>query len=93
MNNLMLIEDSITRYDVEHIDNTLDHISDEIADKEAWEAFNDDNINDYDPAFEEAWEERSNLESIVIMKTDIPIEKVRDMSDEELDNILDKLGL
>lgn len=34
-----------------------------------------------------------NLESIVIMKTNIPIEKVRDMSDEELDNILDKLGL
>lgn len=80
MNNFMLIEDPVTRYDVEYIDDTLDDISIEIVYEEAWNIFDD-------------WQERSNLENIVIMKTDIPIEKVRDMSDEELNNILDKLKL
>lgn len=92
MNNFMLIEDPVIRFDVEYIDDTLDDIFNEILDEEAWNTYNDDD-NDYDPEFEEAWQERSNLEDIVIMKTDIPIEKVRDMSDEELNNILDKLGL
>nr|DAM74636.1 MAG TPA: hypothetical protein [Crassvirales sp.] len=91
MNNFFLIEDPITRFDVEYIDDTLDDISDEIADEEAWKSFDD--LEKVDPEFEEAWQERSNLENIVIMKTDIPIEKVRDMSDEELENILNKLGL
>ena len=92
MNNFMLIEDPVIRFDVEYIDDTLDDIFDEILDEEAWNTYNDDD-NDYDPEFEEAWQERSNLEDVVIMKTDIPIEKVRDMSYEELNNILDKLGL
>ncbi|WP_440338470.1 hypothetical protein [Megamonas funiformis] len=91
MNNFFLIEDPITRFDVEYIDDTLDDISNEIADKEAWDSFDD--LEEVDPEFEEAWQERSNLEDIVIMKTDIPIEKVRDMSDEELNNILDKIEL
>lgn len=92
MNNFILIEDHIIRFDVEYIDDTLDDIFNEILDEEAWNTYDDDD-NDYDPEFEEAWQERSNLEDIIIMKTDIPIEKVRDMSDEELNNILDKLGL
>lgn len=92
MNNFMLIEDPVIRFDVEYIDDTLDDIFNEILDEEDWNTYNDDD-NDYDPEFEEAWQERSNLEDIVIMKTDIPIEKVRDMSDEELNNILDKLEL
>lgn len=91
MNNFMLIEDPVTRYDVEYIDDTLDDISNEIVDEEAWNSFDD--WQELDPEFEEAWQERSNLENIVIMKTDISIEKVRDMSDEELNNILDKLEL
>lgn len=91
MNNFFLIEDPITRFDVEYIDDTLDDISNEIADEEAWNSFDD--LEEVDPEFEEAWQERNNLENIVIMKTDIPVEKVRDMSDEELDNILTKLGL
>lgn len=92
MNNFFLIEDPITRLDVEYIDDTLDSISDEIADKEAWNSFDDmDDWQEPDPEFEEAWQERSNLEDIVIMKTDISIEKVRDMSDEELNNVLNRI--
>ena len=91
MNNFMLIEDPVIRFDVEYIDDTLDDIFNEILDEEAWEVYNDDDDNDYDPEFEEAWQQRSRLEDVVIMKTDIPIEKIRDMSDEELNNILDKL--
>lgn len=90
MNNFMLIEDPIIRLDVEYIDDTLDSISDEIANKEAYNSFDD--WQELDPEFEESWQQRTNLENVVIMKTDIPIEKVRGMSDEELNNILYKLN-
>jgi hypothetical protein len=94
MNNFFLIEDPITIFDVEYIDDTLDDISNEIADKEDWNSFDDmDDWQELDPEFEEAYQQRSYLEDIVIMKTDIPIEKIRDMSDEELNDILDKLEL
>lgn len=73
MNNFILIEDPVTRFDVEYIDDTLDDISNEIADKEDWDSFDD--WQELDPEFDEAWQERSNLEDVVIMKTNIPIEK------------------
>lgn len=43
------------------------------------------------PEFEEEWENRSNMENVVISMTTIPIDKVRAMSDEELQKIIDNL--
>lgn len=43
------------------------------------------------PEFEEEWENRSNMENAVISMTTIPIDKVRAMSDKELQKIIDNL--
>lgn len=46
---------------------------------------------EYDREFEEMWVDRCNMEDVVILGTEIPIDKVRAMSDEELQKIIDKL--
>lgn len=46
---------------------------------------------EYDPEYEEEWNARCNMEDAVILRTEIPIDKVRAMSDEELQKIIDKL--
>ena len=70
------------------MDDKLDHILEEILEKEAWSIFDD---KDYNPEFEEEWENRSNMEDAVISMTTIPIDKVRAMSDKELQKIIDNL--
>ena len=87
--NVLLIEDPYVAIDVNQLDNKLDHILEEILEKEAWSIF--DNDEDYDPEFEEEWENRSNMENVVIDMTTIPIDKVKAMSDEELQKIIDNL--
>ena len=86
--NVLLIEDPYVAIDVNQLDDELDYILEEILEKEAWSIFDDE---DYDPEFEEKWENRSNMENVVISMTTIPIDKVRTMSDEELQKIIDNL--
>ena len=86
--NVLLIEDPYVAIDVNQLDNKLDCILEEILEKEAWSIFSDE---DYDPEFEEEWENRSNMENVVISMTTIPMDKVRAMSDEELQKIIDNL--
>lgn len=86
--NVLLIEDPYVAIDVNQLDDELDCILEEILEKEAWSIFSDE---DYDPEFEEEWENRSNMENVVISMTTIPIGKVRAMSDEELQKIIDNL--
>lgn len=87
--NVLLIEDPYVAIDVNQLDDELDYILEEILEKEAWSIF--DNDEDYNPEFEEEWENRSNMEDAVISMTTIPIDKVRAMSDEELQKIIDNL--
>lgn len=87
--NVLLIEDPYVATDVNQLDDKLDHILEEILEKEAWSIF--DNDEDYDPEFEEEWENRSNMEDAVISMTTIPIDTVKAMSDEELQKIIDSL--
>lgn len=87
--NVLLIEDPYVAIDVNQLDNKLDCILEEILEKEAWSIF--DNDEDYDPEFEEEWENRSNMENVVISMTTIPIDAVKAMSDEELQKIIDSL--
>lgn len=87
--NVLLIEDPYVAIDVNQLDDKLDHILEEILEKEAWFIF--DNDEDYDPEFEEEWENRSNMENVVIDMTTIPIDEVKAMSDEELQKIIDNL--
>ena len=86
--NVLLIEDTYVAAIINQLDDELDYILEEILEKEAWSIFNDE---DYDPEFEEEWENRSNMENVVISMTTIPIDKVRKMSDEELQKIIDNL--
>ena len=86
--NVLLIEDPYVAIDVNQLDDKLDYILEEILEKEAWSIFD---YEDYDPEFEEEWENRSNMENVVISMTTIPIDKVRTMSDEELQKIIDNL--
>ena len=86
--NVLLIEDPYVVTIVDQLDDELDSILEEILEKEAWSIFDDE---DYDPEFEEEWENRSNMENVVIDMTTIPIDKVRVMSDEELQKIIDNL--
>lgn len=87
--NVLLIEDPYVAIDVNQLDDELDTILEEILEKEAWSIFEND--EDYDPEFEEEWENRSNMENVVISMTTIPIDKIRAMSDEELQKIIDNL--
>lgn len=87
--NVLLIEDPYVATDVNQLDDKLDCILEEILEKEAWSIF--DNDEDYDPEFEEEWENRSNMEDVVISMTTIPIDTVKAMSDEELQKIIDNL--
>ena len=87
--NVLLIEDPYVAIDVDQLDNKLDRILEEILEKEAWSIF--DNDEDYNPEFEEEWENRSNMENVVISMTTIPIDAVKTMSDEELQKIIDNL--
>lgn len=87
--NVLLIEDPYVAIDVNQLDDKLDCILEEILEKEAWSIF--DNNEDYDPEFEEEWENRSNMEDVVISMTTIPIDTVKTMSDEELQKIIDNL--
>ena len=87
--NVLLIEDPYVVAIVDQLDDELDAILEEILEKEAWSIFEND--EDYDPEFEEEWENRSNMENVVISMTTIPIDKVRAMSDEELQKIIDNL--
>lgn len=87
--NVLLIEDPYVAIDVNQLDDELDHILEEILEEEAWSIF--DNDEDYSPEFEEEWENRSNMENIVISMTTIPIYAVKAMSDEELQKIIDSL--
>lgn len=87
--NVLLIEDPYVAIDVNQLDDKLDHILEEILEKEAWSIF--DNDEDYDPEFEEEWENRSNMEDVVISMTTIPIDAVKAMSDKELQKIIDSL--
>lgn len=80
--NVLLIEDLYVAAIIDQLDDELDSILEEILEKEAWSIFDDD--EDYDPEFEEEWENRSNMENVVIDMTTIPIDEVRAMSDEEL---------
>ena len=86
--NVLLIEDPYVAAIINQLDDELDYILEEILEKEAWSIFND---KDYDPEFEEEWENRSNMEDVVISITAIPIDEVRKMSDEELQKIIDNL--
>lgn len=86
--NVLLIEDPYVAIDVNQLDDELDCILEEILEKEAWSIFSDE---DYDPEFEEEWENRSNMENVVISMTTIPIDEVRAMSDEKLQKIIDNL--
>lgn len=86
--NVLLIEDPYVVAIVDRLDDELNYILEEILEKEAWSVFDD---KDYDPEFEEEWENRSNMEDIVISMTAIPIDEVRAMSDEELQKIIDNL--
>lgn len=86
--NVLLIEDPYVVAIINQLDDELDYILEEILEKEAWSIFDDE---DYDPEFEEEWENRSNMEDVVINMTTIPIDKVRAMSDEELQKIIDNL--
>ena len=85
--NVLLIKDPYVAKIINKLDDELDYIL-EILEKEALSIFNDE---DYDPEFEEEWENRSNMENVVISMTTIPIDKVRAMSDEELQKIIDNL--
>lgn len=87
--NVLLIEDPYVAIDVNQLDDKLNHILEEILEKEAWSIF--DNDEDYNPEFEEKWENRSNMEDVVISMTTIPIDAVKAMSDEELQKIIDNL--
>lgn len=87
--NVLLIEDPYVATDVNQLDDKLDCILEEILEKEAWSIF--DNDKDYDPEFEEEWENRSNMEDIVISMTTIPIDTIKAMSDEKLQKIIDSL--
>lgn len=87
--NVLLIEDPYVATDVNQLDDKLDCILEEILEKEAWSIF--DNDEDYDPEFEEEWENRSNMEDVVISMTTIPIDTIKAMSDEELQKIIDSL--
>lgn len=87
--NVLLIEDPYVAAIVDQLDNKLDCILEEILEEEAWSIF--DNDEDYDPEFEEEWENRSNMENVVISMTTIPIDAVKAMSDEELQKIIDNL--
>lgn len=86
--NVLLIEDPYVAIDANQLDDKLDTILEEILEKEAWSIFGNE---DYDPEFEEEWENRSNMENVVISMTTIPIDEVREMSDEELQKIIDNL--
>ena len=86
--NVLLIKDPYVAINVNQLDDELDYILEEILEKEAWSIFSDE---DYDPEFEEEWENRSNMENVVISMTTIPIDVVRAMSDEELQKIIDNL--
>lgn len=86
--NVLLIEDPYVAAIINQLDDELDYILEEILEKEAWSIFNDE---DYDPEFEEEWENRSNMEDVVISITAIPIDEVRKMSNEELQKIIDNL--
>ena len=86
--NVLLIEDPYVAAIINKLDDELDYIE-EILEKEAyWSIFDDE---DYDPEFEEEWENRSNMENAVISMTAIPIDEVRKMSDKELQKIIDNL--
>lgn len=87
--NVLLIEDPYVAIDVDQLDDKLDHILEEILEKEAWSIF--DNNEDYDPEFEEEWENGSNMENVVISMTTIPINAVKAMSNKELQKIIDSL--
>lgn len=87
--NVLLIEDPYVAIDVNQLDDKLDCIIEEILEEEAWSIF--DNNEDYDPEFEEEWENRSNMEDVVISMTTIPIDTVKTMSNEELQKIIDNL--
>ena len=86
--NVLLIEDPYVVAIVDQLDDELDYILEEILEKEAWSIFDN---KDYDPEFEEEWENRSNMENVVIDMTAIPIDEVRKMSDEKLQKIIDNL--
>ena len=86
--NVLLIEDPYIVAIVDQLDDELDYSLEEILEKEAWSIFDDE---DYDPEFEEEWENRSNMEDVVISMTAIPINEVKAMSDEELQKIIDNL--
>lgn len=86
--NVLLIKDPYVVAIVDQLDDELDTILEEILEKEAWSIFGNE---DYDPEFEEEWENRSNMENVVISMTTMPIDKVRAMSDEELQKIIDNL--
>lgn len=85
--NVLLIEDPYVARIINKLDDELDYIL-EILEKEAWSIFDDE---DYDPEFEEEWENRFNMENVVIDMTTIPIDEVKAMSNKELQKIIDNL--
>ena len=88
--NVLLLDNIALMHDIIFLDDTLDDEEDRINDEAAWEWFEEDDDDDY--SFEqEAYEQRSALEAVVIGKTDIPVERVIKMSDKELNELVDKL--
>lgn len=86
--NVLLLDNVALMYDIVFLDDTLDDEEDRINDEAAWEWFEEDDDYDFD---QEAYEQRSALEAVVIGKTDIPVERVIKMSDKELNELVDKL--
>ena len=88
MNILLLDDIALINYIIE-LDETLDDEEDRLNDEAAWEWFEED--DDYDEEFEDAWNYRCDLENAVIDKTEMPIEKVKSSSNEELEKIINTL--
>ena len=51
----------------------------------------EEEAKEHDAEFEEEWNARCNMEDAVISRSEIPIDEVRAMSDEELQKIIDNL--
>lgn len=87
--NILLLDDIALINDIIELDETLDDEEDRLNDEAAWEWLEKD--DDYDEEFENAWDDRCDLENAVIDKTEMPVEKVKSLSNEELEKIINTL--
>lgn len=87
--NILLLDDIALMNDIIELDETLDDEEDRLNDEAAWEWFGED--NNYDEEYDDAWNDRCDLENTVIDKTEMPIEKVKSLSNEELEKIINTL--